>query len=136
MGITVAFISESRGDDLMAKLIIQGSLPTMNEIIAASKRHHMQYSNMKGIYTDLVAMEATRQKLPVFDRVAVKITWYCKDRRQDPDNIASGEKFLLDGLVKAGKLENDGWKQINSLSHFFEVDKDNPRIEVELERVR
>jgi len=106
----------------------------MNEIIAASKRHHMQYSSMKNIYTNLVAREAQRQKVPVFDRVSVKITWFCKDKRHDPDNIASGEKFILDGLVKAGRLPNDGWKQIDSLSHYFEVDQENPRIEIELER--
>ncbi|HEX7065894.1 MAG TPA: Holliday junction resolvase [Bacillales bacterium] len=101
----------------------------MNQIIAASKSHYGQYSSMKNKFTNMVAMHAKKQELPVFERVSVTITWYCKKKRQDPDNIATGEKFILDGLVKAGKLPNDVWKQFKELKHHFEVDK-NERVEI------
>jgi Holliday junction resolvase RusA-like endonuclease len=104
----------------------------LNEIISASKRHHMQYSNLKGVYTNLVCRHAQEQGTPKFERINAVITWYCKDRRKDPDNIRSGEKFLWDGLVKAGVLKNDGWSEIGNVTHQFEVDKDNPRIVVSL----
>jgi hypothetical protein len=29
-----------------------------------------------------------------------------------------------------GKLENDGWKQVKSIYHKFEIDKGDPRVEV------
>lgn len=112
------------------KFTIPGTLPTMNEIVAASKRHHMQYSLMKRQYTELVKLHA--MKLPKIDRADFIITWYCKDKRKDKDNIASGIKFILDGLVEAGVIPNDGWKEIGEVTHRFEVDKENPRIEVEI----
>lgn len=117
------------------KLIIPGRLPSMNEIIKASKAHYGQYSGMKNKFTNLVAMEARKQKIPVMKSVDVQITWYCKNKRIDPDNTASGVKFLLDGLVKAGRLPDDGFKHIGGIRHLFEVDKQNERVEVVLEEI-
>lgn len=110
------------------KFTIMGTLPTMNEIVAASKKHYMQYANMKKDYTALVMVHA--QGLPKVEKADYVITWYCKDKRKDIDNIMAGQKFIFDGLVKAGVIENDGWKQIGDITHKFEVDKDKPRIEV------
>jgi hypothetical protein len=115
------------------RLIIPGTLPTTNEIIEASKQHWSEYSKMKHTYTDLVAWQAKR--LPVMKKVDVTITWYCKDRRQDKDNVMGGQKFIFDGLVSVGRLSNDGWKQIGDITHRFRVDKENPRIEVDLMEV-
>jgi len=112
------------------KFIIPGELPTMNEIIAKSKAHHMAYANMKKDYTALVKIHA--KGLPSVKRADFYITWYCKNRRKDKDNIIAGQKFILDGLVKADVLENDGWKQVGKLTHDFAVDKGNPRVEVEI----
>lgn len=105
----------------------------MNEIVEASKRHWGKYSSMKKTYTSLVALYA--HKLPKMDKVDITITWICKNRRQDKDNITAGQKFILDGLVDAGVLENDGWAQIGDITHRFEVDKANPRVEIELSEV-
>src|SRR5699024_6365601 len=102
----------------------------MNDIIAYSKRHHMQYSIMKKQYTQLVKLKA--MKLPKVESADFIITWYCKDKRKDPDNIASGVKFIMDGLVEAGVILNDGWREVNSVIHFFEIDKSNPRVEVNI----
>jgi Holliday junction resolvase RusA-like endonuclease len=115
---------------LSNKLVIPGTLPTMNEIVDVSKKHWARYSAMKGTYTRLVALHAS--KLPKMDKVDVTITWYCKNRRQDKDNVMAGQKFIFDGLVSAGKLANDGWGQIGNVTHRFEVDKKNPRVEIEL----
>lgn len=60
----------------------------------------------------------------------IEFNWYCANKKQDPDNIAFQQKFILDGMVKAGLIENDGWKQIRKLAHNFEVDKNNPRVEI------
>jgi len=125
-------IRRIRKGDCMKELsfVIKGELPTMNEIVAASKKHPMVYANMKKDYTALVMIHA--RNLPKVGKSDFVITWYCKDKRKDPDNIAGGIKCLMDGLVKAKVLDNDGWKQVNSITHDFEVDKDNPRIEVKI----
>lgn len=106
----------------------------MNEIVAVSKKHHMLYANMKKDYTALVMISA--QGLPKVSKADFIITWYCENKRKDKDNImGGGQKFIFDGLVKAGILENDGWAQIGNVTHLFEVDKGNPRIEVEIAEV-
>lgn len=89
---------------------------------------------MKKKYTQLVIDSA--EGLPTIESANFHITWYSKDKRKDPDNIASGIKFLLDGLVEAGVLPNDGWKEIRSISHSFHIDKANPRVEVEIFEVK
>jgi Holliday junction resolvase RusA-like endonuclease len=45
----------------------------------------------------------------------------------------AAQKFILDGLVRAGIIKDDSQKYINSITHRFEVDKRNPRVEVTLE---
>lgn len=115
------------------KIVIPGELPTMNEIVSASKKHWAKYSSMKRTYTRLVALHAL--KLPKLDKVDVTITWICKNRRQDKDNITAGQKFIFDGLVEAGVLKNDGWAQIGNVIHRFEIDKEKPRVEIELNEI-
>ena len=118
------------------KIIINGESPTLNEVIKASKSHYMAYANQKKDYTALTMMQVEDME-KVTNPVDIKFTWYRKDRRSDPDNISGGgAKMVLDGLVKAGKLNNDGWREVNSLSHYFEVDRDNPRVEVEIREIK
>jgi len=115
---------------MVVEFVIPGHLPNLNEIIAVSKQHHMKYSTMKKDYTALVMIHA--RNLPKVGKSDFVITWYCKDKRKDKDNIIAGTKFLLDGLVKGGTIKNDGWSEVGNITHRFEVDKRNPRIEVKI----
>ena len=113
------------------ELIIPGELPTENEIIDKAKIHWAVYSRMKKTYTSLVAYYAEKQHIPFFEAVELEITYYRKDRRYDPDNFsAGGRKMLLDGLIQAGVLKNDGWKEIKGFKESWEVDKKDPRTKV------
>jgi|SRR5690625_1655404 len=115
----------------MQEFTIPGELPTANEVIAALNTQNRRiYSNMKKDYTAYVMMMC--QKIKPMKKVDITITWYCKNRRKDKDNIMFGQKFIFDGLVKAGVLKNDGWAQIGDVTHKFKVDKDKPRARVEL----
>lgn len=117
----------------MCKIVIQGRLPGTNEIIDAAKKgrgKYQPYSIMKAEYTDMVAWIA--KQMPTFGRVDITIAWYEPNLRRDPDNVAGGQKFLLDGLVAAGVIENDSQRFINSITHKYELDRKNPRIEVEV----
>jgi len=115
---------------MVVEFTIKGELPTMNEIVAASKKHHMAYANMKKDYTTLVRIHA--RNLPKVDKSDFVIKWYCKDKRVDKDNHMAGQKFIFDGLVAAKVISNDGWSEIGNVSHWFEVDKQNPRVEVSI----
>lgn len=118
---------------MSVKIIIPGEMPGMNEIIKAAKSHYGQYSKMKKTNTELVTWVA--KKVPKKERVFLDITWYCKNKRRDPDNVASAVKFIWDGLVEAGVIKNDGWSENGGWSNKFEVDKDNPRIEIIIKEV-
>ena len=113
---------------------IAGRFPGLNDMIDAAKKgkgKYQPYALMKEQYTDIVAW--TAKKLPKFNRVDIVITFYEKNNSRDPDNIAAGgTKMILDGLVKAGVIENDNRKHINSISHKFETDRLNPRVEIEI----
>ena len=117
----------------IVKIIIPGELPDLNTIIAESKRGNrgwQPYSKIKKENTEAVMWIAKSKIKRKFEKIDLDITWICKNRMKDPDNISGGVKFILDGLVGAGVIDNDGWKQVGSIRHSFEVDKDNPRVEV------
>lgn len=112
------------------KLTIPGTLPGLNEIIDAAKGHWNNYREMKELHTNHVAWRAKR--LPAIQSADLIITWYCKDKRKDKDNIMAGTKFILDGLQKANVIPNDGWTEIRDITNRFRVDKLEPRVEVEI----
>ena len=115
------------------KLVIPGELPSLNEIIDAAKTHYGKYSTMKRNNTEAISWPA--KQLPCYEAVELEITWYCKNKRKDPDNIAAAVKFIYDGLVEAGRLKNDGWKENKGWTNHFEVDKENPRVEIVIKEV-
>ena len=110
-------------------IVINGQFPTLNEIIRVSKSHYMAYSTQKKTYT-----EQAMYHINSLDKIEGKndwtFVWYRENKRNDPDNIQVGTKYILDAFVKAGVIENDGWNEINSITHKFRVDKDNPRVEI------
>ena len=119
-------------------VVIPGELPDLNTIIKESKRGRgkwQPYNDIKQEHTERIAWIAKAKIKKKLEKIDLEIKWICKDKRKDKDNIMAGTKFILDGLVAAGIIENDGWKQIGDISHKFEVDKDNPRIEVLIKEV-
>lgn len=115
----------------MTKITISGELPGMNEIINANRNNRYAGASQKKKITNLVAWECKAQGIkPIDYKVDVEIHWYCKNKRKDKDNISCGMKFLLDGLMTAGVIPNDGWNEIGDINHRFFIDKDNPRVEM------
>jgi hypothetical protein len=105
----------------------------MNKIINLASTHWSKYASMKKRLTFMITSYAKQNLKPVRSYpVSINITWYCANRRQDPDGIAGGKKIIIDGLVSAGILRNDGWKEIKSFRDEFEVDKVKPRVEVKI----
>lgn len=115
------------------RFIIPGQLGTLNEMIDEARANKYKSANKKRQYTNLVAWAIKQAKLrPINIKVDVVIKWYCPSKRKDKDNIMAGQKYIFDGLQLAGIIPNDGWNEIGDISHKFYVDKQAPRIEVEL----
>jgi Holliday junction resolvase RusA-like endonuclease len=119
-----------KGSKMTEKLIIPGELTGLNEIIAISKEHWAKYAEEKHSRTEEIAFLAKNQIKGKYQMVDLVFTWFCKNRKRDKDNIIAGQKFVIDGLVAAGVIENDGWKQIRNIFHYFEIDNKNPRVEI------
>ena len=112
---------------------VAGLISYNNEIIKAAKIKHgpNSYPSVKRSWTEVIAMLARNQMEPIKGRVDIVIRSYEPDKRRDPDNVCAGAfKFILDGLVKAGIIETDSQKVINSMSFEVVTDKKNPRVEV------
>tara|TARA_Y100000310_G_C20612388_1_gene778720 strand:+ start:911 stop:1276 length:366 start_codon:yes stop_codon:yes gene_type:complete len=116
----------------MQTLTIPKELPGLNQVIEDAKKHWSSYADIKKSHTIYVMGLAKRKLKPIREPVKISFVWYCKDKRRDPDNIASAKKFILDGLVDAKIIEGDGWKQIISFQDEFLVDKYNPRCVITL----
>lgn len=73
--------------------------------------------------------------LPEFSAVALRYTLYPKTKRLcDLDNILSiHAKFFQDALVELSKIEEDSYIFIpQSIYQFGNIDKLNPRVEIEI----
>ncbi len=127
------------------RFIIHSDLPGLNELIEARmvqakakgrrKAKWNAYSALKREWMEILVPLARSQLRPVTERVSVNIHFFETNRRRDPDNIMTGAvKFILDALVEAGILPNDGWKNIGELRARFHVSS-CPRVDVFLEAV-
>lgn len=127
------------------RLVIKTPLLSLNETIAQAKNQAYGFSPyarqkreaegtiMLEIHTQLLQYQKKFSYLPKWEvetGSCFHFRWYTKNRRRDPDNIASACKFIFDAMIKQGCLENDSWKYVQFISHDFHVDKDNPRVEV------
>ena len=67
-------------------------------------------------------------------RVRIAWRWVEASKNRDPDNFSSiGKKFILDALVTAGVLQNDGWRHIAGWTDDWEIGV--PGVHVTLEEV-
>lgn len=113
------------------KLIIQGRLDGLNALIDANRRGPYAGARIKR-KNDSKVKKAIEEQLPgvhFSDPVSITFKWYEPNARRDPDNIASGKKFIMDALVQTGVLEDDNQKHVAGFFDHIEIDRDNPRIE-------
>lgn len=118
----------------LARFTIYGRLSGLNEYTAACRSNCYAGANMKKKNERIVESSIFEQLRGVefSDKVEINYTWYEKNKRRDLDNIAFAKKFIQDALVKMGVLKGDGWQHIVRFTDNFKIDKDNPRIEVEI----
>ena len=114
------------------RLIISGRLPDLNETIDVCRRDKYMAAREKKRCTEMVAWIARAANIKRMSRVDLIVTWYEETRKRDPDNIHAGIKFILDGLVLAGVIKNDTQRYVGDVTHRVRLDRDNPRIEVEI----
>lgn len=120
------------------KINIPGSLPGLNNLIDAERTHRQKGAALKREAQELIEWEISQQiDRPLREPVTMHYTWIEPNRRRDKDNISSfGRKIIQDALVSIGALQNDGWSNIAGFSDDFQVDPDDPRIEIDIEEAK
>lgn len=93
-------------------------LPGLNDYIRACRANRYAGSEMKRKTEDAIA--AYIAGLPRFAKpVKIDFLWVEATRRRDLDNVAFAKKFVLDALVKCGKLKNDDRRYVTAFTDSF-----------------
>lgn len=111
--------------------VINTELPTWNEAIAWAKigGQGRVYAGKKKNVTNMLSAIFLNEFVHKYSKIALFVNWGAKTRRKDPDNVASGIKFILDGLVKAEVIPDDRWANVVAIQHGFFISKP-PRIQL------
>lgn len=112
-----------------------GRFPSRNDATRADRAHWAVGAALKKKHTEAVYWSIKAQKIkPVTGKTRMTITFYERDYRRDEDNIISGLKYLLDGIVMAQIIPNDTRKHLQLKIEPIQVDKERPRVEVLIEK--
>lgn len=98
--------------------------------------HHFTLSKAKNEFNECIYALGLPKKQ--FNKIQVDYTVYAKtNRAYDLMNVISiVDKFLMDALIKIGMIEDDNISRvIFPTAKHGGVDKENPRIEVEIKEV-
>lgn len=115
-------------------LIIPGQLPNLNDYTKACRSNKFAGSKMKKDAETIIGWEIQRQLKGqrIQGTAELHFRWYEPNKKRDLDNVCFAKKFILDALVSNKVIESDGWQGVRGFTDEFFVDKNNPRIEVEI----
>jgi len=115
------------------KIFIPYSFITLNQYINKERANKYLAATVKKDETYRASIYFMNIKLNT--PIKIKFIWHMKNERTDPDNICWAKKMILDGMLKAGAIENDNFKHIKGFTDEFIVDKDNVGVMVEIEEM-
>ena len=98
---------------------IDMKLPSLNDYINVCRRNRFESASYKkklerkiGSYMD---------NMPVFNNpIRIHFHWIEGNKRRDLDNICFSKKFILDAMVKLGKLKDDNRNCVTAFTDSFE----------------
>lgn len=92
--------------------------------------HYLISNKVKSDYHDMIYLMLKGKK---FERIKLEYRVYVGRRNTDGHNIrAVIEKFFLDGLVEGGYIKDDSIDYVVGDSSSYFLDKENPRIEIDI----
>nr|DAE40596.1 MAG TPA: Endodeoxyribonuclease RusA [Caudoviricetes sp.] len=123
----------------MVSLTYNGRLPSTNDLVQMNRVNRFQGASMKRKYTQELAVCFRSQTKERFtSHVTCDVKFFEDTMRRDDDNVLSGLKYIMDGLVTAGIIHDDSPKWCHVTAERFqshmEVDgKKVPYITVNIE---
>ena len=116
-------------------LTISGRLPGLNDYTKANRANRYAGATMKKDAQEMIWVNIAISAKPMSGKVRLNFRWYEANTRRDLDNVCFAKKFILDTLVDHKIIEADDWRGVEGFTDSFYVDKDEPRIEVDIEEV-
>lgn len=104
--------------------VIRMKLPSLNEYVRVCRANKYQAS----VFKNEVEAEIGSfiYKLPEFENpIKIHFHWVEGNKRRDLDNICFAKKFILDALVKWGKLKDDNRKCVTAFTDTFGYAKES-----------
>ena len=106
------------------KIEIPMRLPSLNQYIFECRKNKYAGANMKKQIEKDLAWYIN--KLPRYDKpIQIHFHWVEENKRRDLDNVCFAKKFILDSMVKAGKLQNDNRNCVTGFTDTFEYGKES-----------
>lgn len=106
------------------KIEIPMRLPSLNEYINECRRNKFAGAKMKKqVEKDIgwFINKIPKYKRPIF----IHFHWVEENKRRDLDNVCFAKKFILDSMVKAGKLADDNRNFVSGFTDTFEYAKES-----------
>ena len=105
------------------KLVINYKMPSLNQYINECRKNRYAGANMKAkIEKDLAWYINT---LPTYKKpVKIHFHWIEGNKKRDLDNVCFAKKFILDAMVKCGKLKDDNRNFVIGFVDTFEYGKE------------
>lgn len=108
----------------ICKVVIPFKLPSCNDYINACRYNKYYGAKMKKDIEEQIGIYI--KELPVFDKpVIINFHWVEANKRRDLDGICFAKKFILDAMVKAGKLKDDNRNCVTGFTDTFEYGKES-----------
>lgn len=112
---------------------INMKLPSLNEYINVCRANKFQASKFKKDIENDIGIFIAR--LPKYKNpIKIHFHWIEGNKKRDLDNVAFAKKFILDAMVKFGKLKDDNRKCVTAFSDTFSYGKDT-KVVLEIEEV-
>ena len=123
------------GDFVHKTLTIYGRLDNLNDYTKANRTSAVVGNRMKKMNEDYITSFILEQLngIRFKGKVFLNFRWIEPNRQRDLDNVCFAKKFILDALKNNGIIETDGWRGVYGFTDEFDVDAENPRIEVVIE---
>ena len=114
------------------KYVIHAIPPSLNRF--AGRKNMWAYREAKQVWKNIAIRSLHPKPEKPIEKCRMQITFFFPDKRKrDYDNYL---KMLLDGIAAAGIIADDNFNVIQTLKICGEVDKNEPRIEIEITEER
>ena len=117
----------------MYKIVIPMKLPSLNEYINVCRTNKFKAGKYKADIEQEIGLYL--MKMPKMSNpIRIHFIWVESNKRRDLDNICFAKKFILDAMVKKGKLTDDNRNYVTGFTDDFEYGDTN-KVILEIEEV-